>query len=1496
MSKYEMSFHEPIALKNSKELWNNGSLIAFTAVLPLILDRFKAANVWDTMQLIQEVFTLELPSAPEMEAIIANETQQSQLIILNREAKSSARKALHPEWNENEVIIEDADTDEFILQRQISLSETVRKIRANFYMDMKHYQSELRRFNEDRAKALSVWNETFGIVSRKIAEPHILKYDFMQGLAAIEDYFAGLVTMDNSNILNHITTIVYNSKKESFEQFVDKFEILWQQLENMGNPQSDQNKINHLVTAIKRSTKDYDLTMQIAQRSRCTLSELKRDLHAREVELRTESYSKIFNNRNNNSNGKIKNGNAKRSNNNGNKSNKMSEQANACFKCGSEKHVFKNCPQLTKRVRHGLYDGHEKNSTKLIVDNSNSNQSNASNNYNNNNRQLKVIGNPEIPKKIRYESNTGNNNSSKAPYDNNHNNPNLVSIFRKNSNNSNSNSNNNMNEYYEESNEDEYANMCTTSIEYVNVLVDLPSDVEDSIEFANLIRSQRRIILDSGASSHMFNDGFEYENFVNKRNKIMYANGKNYSISTGYGTIGILNKVLCVPDLKENLISIGSLMSNGYTVSFEGTSAKVIDKDNKVVIKASLEDKLYCVSNDNDLYEYCNIISEGSAPKQPRSSTIGKTILETLHSRWGHLSEGRIKQAIKNKMVIGANVEYDQIKDKYMRLCETCMKGRIHRSKYLSSNTDHSKQKPFEITAGDIKGPFPIVSSRGHKYFIAMYCTSTGYTCLFNIASLRFTLDTLKEFNQVVRLANHTWSIFQTDVDSRFISEKVTAWCNEHNIQVRTSAPYSHQQNGAIERRIQHIMDRMITVMNEYSCPRKYWNYAADYVMYMINRSPTILSSDKTPYELVYKEKPDISIFVPFYCKGIYHVTKDERGLLDNRGIECRMVGYAPNTKDTYLILLKNGSVLMRRDVVWNYNNYEKDHSEEDVTLDNLFGMDERKKLDLDFPYWTPEMEIDEEEVIGLQIHKANANIELPKIPINIQDALNSEYAQQWKEAIEKELTALDDRKTFAIASQHGRAMKSRMLLKVSFDNNYNLKFKARLVACGYSQIYGTDYKETYSPTTTFSSLLLILILCGCENMFLSGLDVTNAYIESSNDYKNYLRLPKDLDPNCTRYEVVGALYGEKQAGKCWSERLVHILSNLDFERLISDPCVYKRLINEIIIIIVIYVDDILIISNNMDSIIGFKQNILNYVLAIKDLGDVEKYLGVRINRCKAESSIQLNQSEYINEFCNKFLSGDVIKNRTSPMDTIVKYRTLPKDLGNESILPIIGKARYAADKTRPDILLACSILASNAQNPDDLTVKASTRLLEYLKSTISINLVLGGSDKNLKLFGFVDASIDMGGDSRPQIGLCFYANKTSGSFYAMSKKGTCVVSSSTEGEVYGIEMFCKINENIRLKWQELSDLYTEPTILYVDSQSAMMLTETLKQSSKVKHFNLRINYIREQINNRNVKLVYINTKLNVADALTKPLVGATFTEHRRKLLEGFNGNDPTIE
>jgi hypothetical protein len=402
--------------------------------------------------------------------------------------------------------------------------------------------------------------------------------------------------------------------------------------------------------------------------------------------------------------------------------------------------------------------------------------------------------------------------------------------------------------------------------------------------------------------------------------------------------------------------------------------------------------------------------------------------------------------------------------------------------------------------------------------------------------------------------------------------------------------------------------------------------------------------------------------------------------------------------------------------------------------------------------------------------------------------------------------------------------------------------------------------------------------------------------LESRNDFRNYIRLPPELDPNQGRYEVIGALYGEKQSGKCWSERLVYILTDLGFTRFVSDPSVYKRNLEDSyhFIMLCIYVDDIVIISTDEEEIIKFKTDILKYVKEIKDLGNIDKYLGINVVRNTENNIIELSQLDYIQDFVTEYIDDNKTV-RTSPLGTTIKYRELEDNDINPSLLPILGKIRYAADRTRPDMLTSCSILASHALKPDDHIVNAAIRSIQYLRSTKHLKLRVGGPDTNFKLFGFVDASTSMSGDSRPQIGICMYYNLTSGSFYSVSKLAKLVATSSTHAEIIAIDMFCKINENVRLFVKEMGADLSIPTTVYCDSEPSILLMDTLKQSNRTKHINLRINYIREQINLRNIELKFLPSELNVADVLTKPLTGDIFLKHRRKLLHGFDGREPEV-
>jgi hypothetical protein len=177
----------------------------------------------------------------------------------------------------------------------------------------------------------------------------------------------------------------------------------------------------------------------------------------------------------------------------------------------------------------------------------------------------------------------------------------------------------------------------------------------------------------------------------------------------------------------------------------------------------------------------------------------------------------------------------------------------------------------------------------------------------------------------------------------------------------------------------------------------------------------------------------------------------------------------------------------------------------------------------------------------------------LPETPNNMKEALSdfNKFKIYWLEAINKEFREMIDRRVFVLPtaeeSKNAVGFKSKIAFRVNTQVLQNigknfvekleqfLKFKARLVACGYSQIFGLHYTKNNSPTVSFKSFLIIMHIATVLNWKRMHIDVGNAFLEALLKEDLYMYLPLDwTQGKKILVKLARNIYGLKQAGLLW--------------------------------------------------------------------------------------------------------------------------------------------------------------------------------------------------------------------------------------------------------------------------------------------------------------------------------------------------------------------------
>jgi hypothetical protein len=364
------------------------------------------------------------------------------------------------------------------------------------------------------------------------------------------------------------------------------------------------------------------------------------------------------------------------------------------------------------------------------------------------------------------------------------------------------------------------------------------------------------------------------------------------------------------------------------------------------------------------------------------------------------------------------------------------------------------------------------------------------------------------------------------------------------------------------------------------------------------------------------------------------------------------------------------------------------------------------------------------------------------------------------------------------------------------------------------------------------------------------------------------MKLPQEWTKGKTIIvELLRNIYGLKQAGLLWYTLLNEVLLQYGFQRTIHDPCVYVYNNDNKIILLVIYVDDIIITTKNQLEI----DQLLEYLLTKfqkMTINKIKTFIGVQFINSNNNNKLTFSMNNHITKYLEEHLINKN-KNRNVPIPG--NYKPDPtQSIITDRFYDQVGKIRYLADRERPDLQYAASLLGSEVSSPTLQTITLLQHLWEYINTTIEENPTITNSDLSdkltLLLYAYADAAQKF---NKAQLGFIIFLGASAGAIIVKSFINKIITLSITEAELCALVECIKEVIWTRFFLEEIGFKQVKPTVIFEDNAALIALCEKVGNESGTKHHIKKLNFVREQINNGTIILHHVDSENNVADFLT---------------------------
>jgi hypothetical protein len=1024
-----------------------------------------------------------------------------------------------------------------------------------------------------------------------------------------------------------------------------------------------------------------------------------------------------------------------------------------------------------------------------------------------------------------------------------------------------------------------------------------------------MVHDVKGLLVDCGATTHILRDESKFVSFDHtfdpQNHFIELADGSranNIALKKGNAQVSIvdsngvdreiiLENALYVPSFKQDIFSVQAAIDKGASVEFKPDSAELVCL-NGVKFDIEKKGRLYFLNN--------TISSNGTSHT-----------LKDWHKILGHCNG-------KDVLQLENVVEGMKITSKQDFECGVCVKGKM--TQYRNREPDKRADSILQLVHCDLAGPIDPVAKDGFKYALGFV---DDYSGLIMVYFLRQKSDTVHATERFLSDCAPYGSVkcLRSDFGGEFTSGAFESLLVKNHIKHEKSAPYSPHQNGTVERSWRSLFEMARCLLLESKLPKLLWSYAVMAAVYTRNRCYNSRLG-KTPFEIFTGQKPNISNMHVFGCVCYAYVQNKKK--LDARSEKCIFVGYDKGSP-AYLVYYPERQAVKRVRCVKFTSTFEHEQNSDGGSTDHEFiplhdeplihvgvredGVQGEPDIHIDRPENQDVQEnqnvIPENDFEGDNVGRyPRRRCNMPKyledyvvddgiddrvnyavdycyamadIPITHQEAVTSADSNHWQKAMEEEMNALRENETFELTPlpKARKAVGGRWVYNVKINQDGEERYKARFVAKGYSQLPDIDYQETFSPTARITSVRILMQLAVQYNLIVHQMDVKTAYLNAPIDCELYVEQPEGFEKMGKNGEKLfcrlkKSLYGLKQSGRNWNTMLDSYLSAQGFSQSSVDSCVYTRHTERVITVVVVWVDDI-IIASNQDSTVTEVKACLSQKFRMTDLGEICWFLGMQFIR--EGGVIKMNQSRYIEKLLTKFDMQDC-KPRSTPCEMGVnKIGEDDVELADIKLYrKIVGSLIYVMTGTRPDLCYIVTKLSQHLSKPTMTHMTMAKHVLRYMKGTVNQGLVFKKSAEPLRLIGYCDADWGMSDDRRSITGYSFQLSKDGPLVSWKSRKQQTVALSTCEAEYMALAAATQEAKFLMQLMESVtdSDLFGCVT-LYCDNQGALALAKNPVQHQRSKHIDIRYHFIRDEVQKGTIQLIYVPSEQNVADIFTKP-------------------------